>query len=118
MIRALAILLLFQLAGELLSRGLGVPVPGPVIGLAALFCALVLRPALRDLLKPTTDTILGHLSLLFVPAGVGVIAHIDTFGRNGPALIVALTISTGLSILAATLAFRGVVRLTGAEKDE
>ena len=118
MIRALAILLMFQLAGEVLSRMFALPVPGPVIGLAALFGALVLRPALRDVLKPTTDTILGHLSLLFVPAGVGVIAHIDTFGRNGIALVVALMISTTLAILAAALAFRGVARLTGAEADE
>ena len=52
------------------------------------------------------------------PAGVGVIAHIDTFGRNGIALVVALMVSTTLAILAAALAFRGVARLTGAEADE
>jgi len=117
-IRALAILLAFQLGGETLARGLGLPVPGPVIGLAALFLTLTLRPRLRETMQATTDTILGNLSLLFVPAGVGVIAHLDTFGRNGPALIAALTVSTGAAILAGVIAFRAVARLTGADADE
>ncbi len=117
MIRAAAILLLFQLGGEVIARGLGLPVPGPVIGLAAMFAALVLRPALRVQVEATAGTILKHLSLLFVPAGVGVIAHLDTFGREGPALLAALTVSTGAAILAAVFAFRAVARLTGADDE-
>ena len=115
MIRAVAILLLFQLGGEVLARGLGLPVPGPVIGLAAMFLALTLRPTLRSQVEAAAGVILKHLSLLFVPAGVGVIAHLDTFGRQGPALVAALTVSTGASILAAVYAFRLVARLTGAD---
>ena len=118
MIRALAILLLFQLAGESLARGLGLPLPGPVLGLAGLFLALLLRPSLRETMEDTCKTLLGHLSLLFVPAGVGVVAHLDTFGRNGLALIVALVISTALAILAAAAAFGLVARMTGAGADE
>lgn len=114
MIRAVAILLLFQLGGEVAARGLDLPVPGPVIGLAAMFLALVLRPRLRPQVEETATTILRHLSLLFVPAGVGVIAHLDTFGRQGPALVAALTVSTAAAILAAVYTFRAVARLTGA----
>ncbi len=115
MIEAAALLLLFQLGGEVLARALALPVPGPVIGLAAMFAALVLRPALRPRIETTARTILSHLSLLFVPAGVGVVAHLDTFGREGPALLAALTVSTTLSILAGVYAFRLVARLTGAD---
>ena len=118
MIRALAILLLFQLAGETVARGTGLPLPGPVLGLAALFGLLFLRPSLRDRLEATATTLLGHLSLLFVPAGVGVIAHLDTFGRDGPALAAALVVSTALAIVAAVAAFAAVARLTGARADE
>jgi holin-like protein len=114
MIRAVALLLLFQLGGEVVARALGLPVPGPVIGLAAMFAALVLRPTLRPKVEATAATILRHLSLLFVPAGVGVIAHLETFGRQGPALLAALTVSTAAAILAAVYAFRVVARLTGA----
>lgn len=117
MIRAVAILLVFQLGGEVAARGLGLPVPGPVIGLAAMFAALTLRPALRPMLEETATTILRHLSLLFVPAGVGVIAHLDTFGRQGPALVAALTVSTAASIVAGVYAFRAVARLTGADDE-
>ncbi len=115
MIRAVAVLLLFQLGGEVAARGLGLPIPGPVLGLAAMFAALVLRPALRPQVEATATTILKHLSLLFVPAGVGVIAHLDTFGREGPALLAALVVSTTASILAGVYAFRLVARLTGAD---
>ena len=77
MIPALAALLVCQLVGEALVRALAVPVPGPVAGMAGLLLALVLRPAWLAALKPTTTTLLQHLSLLFVPAGVGVMLHLQ-----------------------------------------
>ncbi|WGW04472.1 CidA/LrgA family protein [Tropicibacter oceani] len=113
MIRVLTVLLLFQLAGESLSRGLGMSVPGPVLGLAGLFLTLVMVPRLAEYMRATVTGLLGHLSLLFVPAGVGVVAHLDTFGRDGAGLIVALIASTVLAILAGVGAFLLVARLTG-----
>lgn len=117
MIRAVAILLMFQLGGEVVARGLGLPVPGPVIGLVAMFLTLTAVPGLRPRVEETAGTILKHLSLLFVPAGVGIVAHLDTFGRQGIALLTAVTISTAVAILAAVYAFRLVSRLTGADDD-
>ena len=117
MIRALAILLVFQLAGESLARGTGLPLPGPVLGLAGLFVALMLWAPLRAMVEDTAHTLLNHLSLLFVPAGVGVVAHLDTFGRQGPALLVALIVSTAAAILVAVVVFRAVAKLTGAGDD-
>ena len=114
MIRAIAILLVFQLAGESLARGLSLPLPGPVLGLAGLFTALMLFKPLREMVEETANTLLSHLSLLFVPAGVGVVAHLDVFGRQGPALMAALIVSTGLSILVSVIVFRAVAKLTGA----
>ena len=77
MIAALTILLLFQLAGEVLVQLSGLPVPGPVIGMVLLFLALALRGSVSEDLRNTSQTLLSHLSLLFVPAGVGVphVAH-------------------------------------------
>ena len=82
MIPALATLLVCQLLGEALVRTLAVPVPGPVVGMAGLLLALVLRPAWLAALKPTTATLLQHLSLLFVPAGVGVSCTCSAWGRK------------------------------------
>jgi len=75
MLQALTALLLFQLAGEALVQFFVLPIPGPVIGLALLFAAMSLRPAIADRLRESAAALLQHLSLLFVPAGVGVMLH-------------------------------------------
>ncbi|EYD73372.1 CidA/LrgA family protein [Limimaricola hongkongensis] len=116
MIVNLVVLLACQLSGEVAARGLGLPVPGPVIGMALLFAALVLRPKLAERIAPTTSGLLAHLSLLFVPAGVGVVGHLDTLGRDGVALIAALLLSTVAAILAGVWVFLAVARLTGASE--
>src|ERR1700735_3928193 len=99
MIRGLFILLVFQLVGEVASRGLALPAPGPVIGLALLVIALGLyqrwRPLDEDALAASD---LGHaargllaaLPLLFVPAGVGVVQYLGLLRAQGGGVAVAL----------------------------
>ncbi|WP_296761488.1 CidA/LrgA family protein [Sediminimonas sp.] len=118
MIRNIAILLVFQLGGETLARGAALSVPGPVIGLGALFLTLLAVPALADRMRDTANGLLAHLSLLFVPAGVGVSTHLATFADAGPALVAALVGSTVLAILAGVGAFLLTARLTGSRGDE
>jgi holin-like protein len=103
MIPALAALLVCQLVGEALVRALAVSVPGPVAGMAGLLLALVLRPAWLAALKPTTTTLLQHLSLLFVPAGVGVMLHLQRLGNEALAIGVALVLSTWIGLASAAL---------------
>lgn len=103
MIPALATLLVFQLVGEAMVRTLGVPVPGPVVGMALLLLTLVLRPAWTSAIKPTAQTLLQHLSLLFVPAGVGVMLHLQRLGDEAFAIGVALVISTWVGLASAAL---------------
>lgn len=93
MIPALATLLVFQLMGEVVVMSLGLPVPGPVVGLALLLTLLVLRPATLKAIKPTVQ-VLQHLSLLFVPAAVGVMQHLQRLGDEALAIGVALVVST------------------------
>ena len=76
MLSALTQLLIFQLIGEVFARWLALPVPGPVIGMLLLFAALVLRGGADKELQTTSQTLLQHLSLLFVPAGTGVMLHL------------------------------------------
>lgn len=113
MILNIAIILLAQLAGEVLARLLALPIPGPVIGMALLLAAFLIRRALAERVLPTSQTILSHLSLLFVPAGVGVIGHAEALGRSGPALLVALAASTVLALAAGALTFVWLARLGG-----
>ncbi|GAB4465055.1 MAG: hypothetical protein OHK0044_03250 [Burkholderiaceae bacterium] len=103
MIAPLATLLAFQLAGEALAFGLKLPIPGPVIGMALLLAVLALRPTLLDALRPTATTLLQHLSLLFVPAGVGVMVHGQRLADEGMAIVAALVVSTVLALAATAL---------------
>jgi holin-like protein len=103
MIGALASLLGLQLIGEVLVLALGLPVPGPVLGLLILLVALRLRPAWLAQLRSTALGLLQHLSLLFVPAGVGVMVHAQRLSDEGLAIVMALLISTLLAIAATAL---------------
>lgn len=112
MIAHLFVILAFQLAGEVTTRALGLLLPGPVLGLVMMIVAFILFPKLAEAIRPTALGLLSHLSLLFVPAGVGVIGHLSTFGDQGVALLVALLISTPLAIAVGAVTFVGVARLT------
>ena len=116
MLPTLGLLLSCQLIGEITARGLGLPVPGPVLGLTLLIVILALRPASEDQLKPTTTVILANLSLMFVPAGVGVIGNLDALSADWLPLLVILVASTILAMLAAVGTFIAVSRLTGSRE--
>lgn len=114
MIGAVVLLLGAQFAGEVLARGVGLPVPGPIIGLLLLYGALCVRNDLEALLKPVTSTLLGNLSLLFVPAGVGVVGYLDLLRDQGLALAGVLVGSTVLSITVGAVTFTFAARLIGS----
>ena len=113
MLVALTLLLGCQLAGELLTRGTGLPVPGPVAGLVLMLVLFTVRPSLASALRPTTSVILANLSLLFVPAGVGVIANLDVLAGDGAAILAVLALSTVLSMLATVGTFLLVRNIVG-----
>lgn len=113
MILHLALLLLCQLAGEVVAR-LWVPqVPGPVLGLALFAAVLIASPRLLSVVRQTVTEFLRHLSLLFVPAGVGVTVQLDRIADDVLAIGAALLLSTAAGIAAGALVFRWAARLTG-----
>ena len=87
-----------QLVGELFIAATGLPVPGPVVGMALLFTGLLLRGAIPPQLGKVADALISHLSLLFVPAGVGVMAHASLIGSELVPISAALVVSTLLTI--------------------
>ena len=97
----------------LIWSGLALPVPGPVVGLALLLLTLVLRPSVLDGIKPTAQTLLQHLSLLFVPAGVGVMLHLQRLGDEALAIGVALVVSTLVGLASAALTMAWLMKRTG-----
>lgn len=103
-------LLLFQCAGEALVLLAGWPVPGPVAGMALLFIVLLIRPSAREPLSVAADGFAKHLSLLFVPAGVGVMLHVTRLVDEWLPIVVALVLSTVLAIAATALTFAWLAR--------
>ena len=114
-LQGMAWLLALQLAGELLARALRLPFPGPVIGMVLLMVALR-WPAVRVPVAGVARFLLAHLSLLFVPVGVGVITHLDLLRQHGVALLLVLLLSTwvGLAVTAAVL--RALLRRDAARQ--
>jgi putative effector of murein hydrolase LrgA (UPF0299 family) len=118
MLPALAALLLCQLAGEAVVRVGGLPVPGPVVGMVILFALLAAKAPLPAMMQDTSDGILRHLSLLFVPAGVGLVNNLDRLGSDGLRLYVVVLISTVIALTTTALVFAGVARLMGDKDGE
>jgi putative effector of murein hydrolase LrgA (UPF0299 family) len=117
MLRGVFLLLFCQLVGEVLTRTLGLPAPGPVIGLALLaagFAVWSRRNPQVDVddtdVGKAANALLGVLSLLFVPAGVGVVQYFDLIARYGVALGAALIVSTALTLVATVGVFVFVKR--------
>lgn len=106
MLRAMTMLLLFQLAGEIIARSLTLPIPGPVIGMLLLLVTLLIRGAPSQSLRETSQGLLGYLPLLFVPAGVGVMTYAALLQSEWLALLVILVGSTLLTLLVTALAMR------------
>ncbi len=117
-IHYLALLLACQLTGEVLSLFLRLPVPGPVLGMLLLFVGLLIKRGVPSGLARTAEGLLEHLSLLFVPAGVGVMLHISLLVDQWAALSVALIFSTALTIVATALVMSWLtVRRSDEEAD-
>lgn len=108
MLAAFAILLIFQCLGEGIAFLTGWPVPGPVIGMLLLFASLLAFPRLYELLEQTATELLRHLSLLFVPAGVGIIVAAASGRGQWLAIAVALVCSTLLTLAVTALVMQAL----------
>lgn len=102
-----------QLAGELFVALLGLPVPGPVAGMVLLLAGLIVRGGIPEGLGKVGDALLSNLSLLFVPAGVGVLLHGALLGREWPAVATALIVSTLLTVAVTAWLMRRLGREAG-----
>lgn len=113
MLAYLTLIFACQLAGELAARAFGLPLPGPVLGMALLFLILLARGAAPPDLEKVADGLLRHLSLLFVPAGVGVLLHFRLISQDWAAIGAALLASTVATIAVTGLAMAWLNRSRG-----
>jgi len=126
MIASLSLILLCQLIGEVIVRGLGLPMPGPVLGLLFLLLLLLARDRFALLaagplsgggVENASRVLLANLSLLFVPAGVGVVQKLDLLAEHGIAIIIVLAISVVVTLLATVATFVLASRLMTRGED-
>ncbi len=108
MLNALTLILACQLSGEIITQLLAAPVPGPVLGMLLLLFWIMLRGGIPDELGRAADILLGQLSLLFVPAGVGVMLHWQRLQAEWLAIAVALVIGTLITLAITALTMSGV----------
>ncbi len=120
MIASLGLILLCQLVGEIAVRESGLPIPGPVVGLLLLFVLLLGRDHLALLqrgplksggVEKAADGMLAHLSLLFVPAGVGVVQQLDLVTEHGVGIFIILVLSAIVTLVVTSLTFLATSRL-------
>jgi holin-like protein len=120
MIASLCLILLCQLAGEIIVRSMALPIPGPVLGMLLLFVLLLLRdraslfavgPLQGGGVESAAKGLLAHLSLMFIPAGVGVVQRLDLLAEHGAAIAGVLAISVVITLLVTVGTFLVVSRL-------
>jgi holin-like protein len=100
MLRALVVLFTGLFVGNLLNRLTGVPVPGPVIGLLIMLAFLVLGSGPDQPLRQIGHGLLRNMSILFVPAGVGLITQLPALEHDAMAIGIAILVSTALGMAA------------------
>lgn len=121
---AFATLVGCQLIGEVLRQTLRLPLPGPVIGMFLLAAWLVLTghaqsdgdEAAPSSLTQTATSLIANMGLLFVPAGVGVIAELPVLRKEWLAILAGLLISTVLSLVVTGLVMQWVSRTVEARR--
>jgi holin-like protein len=116
MLPTLATLLVFQTLGEVLAYALALPLPGPVLGMALLLAWLLADARVAPRLRGTSVELLRHLSLLFVPAGVGVMVHVGRIAQEWLPIVVALVVSTVLALGVTALVVQWASRRLARER--
>ena len=112
MILTIALLLLFQLAGVVISALTGAPVPGAVIGMLLFLFALMTVRGLLQKTLPVVNVLLAHFALLFVPAGVGIIEYKDLLLSEWLPIGAAILGSSILAMTTTVLVTRLVMKLS------
>jgi len=117
MLEALSLILTCQLIGEVMVLVSGLPVPGPVLGMLLLLAWLILRGSVSEGVGQTAETLLGHLSLLFVPAGVGILLHWERVREQWQAISAALFFGTLITLAVTGLTMTTLQRLLAWRQD-
>lgn len=116
-LNGITLLLIYQLIGELTARWFKLPIPGPVLGMALLFISLILYKRVPEALEAASTALLSHLSLLFIPAGVGLMLYFDAIAKEWLPIIVTLIFSTLISMAVIALCMQSLMKVFKPKAD-
>lgn len=102
-------LLVFQFLGEALVVWANLPIPGPVMGMLLLLGTLVINGGVPELVRTPAEGLIQHLSLLFIPAGVGLMMHLNVLRQEGWIVASALIGSTFAAMFVTALLLKWLI---------
>lgn len=115
-------LMLFQLCGEISVRLIDVAIPGPVLGLAYMLVFLWLHQKWRGTeplaLTRVASNLLAHLSLLFVPAGVGIMLHFEKIVQQWQPVVIALLVGSCVTLIVTAWTLKLLIKFTKLPEPE
>ncbi|WP_293646106.1 CidA/LrgA family protein [Thiolapillus sp.] len=117
-LNGMTLLLIYQLVGEIGVHMLQWPVPGPVLGMVLLFLTLLLRKGIPASIDSSSHVLLNHLSLLFVPAGVGMMVYLERLKQEWLPIVAALFLGTLITLSVSALVMQATTRLFSSRVPE
>ena len=106
MIRALSILILLQWGGEVLAKGMRLPLPGSLVGMLLLLAWLMTRGRLSQGMQQTSQALLQNLMLLFIPFITGIIAQAKQVSAQWLPFLAACVLGAVVSLIATAWTLR------------
>ncbi|WP_028857610.1 CidA/LrgA family protein [Psychrilyobacter atlanticus] len=99
MIKQYAIIFMVTYLGEMISKSINFPFPGPVIGMLILFILLERKLIDVDFVEKGANNILLNLAIFFIPPGVGLISALDLLNGNVLKIVVTMILTTIITMV-------------------
>ncbi|MFT0548248.1 CidA/LrgA family protein [Allopusillimonas ginsengisoli] len=111
-----ALLVAMQFLGDAVVRLMGVPLPGPLLGMVFMLPVLMLLRRVPEGLSIICRYLLGHMPLLFVPLIAGVMTQFGVLGLEWIPFLLSCIVGTAITIVVTALVFRWMMQRTSGKK--
>ncbi|MBE6054007.1 MAG: CidA/LrgA family protein [Clostridium sartagoforme] len=111
--REAIIILGIYLIGELISKGLSLPLPGNIIGMIILLVLLCTKVIKVEKIESISTFFLDHLSFFFIPAGVGLISSFDSIKDSLIYILILCLITTAIVIIVTGTVVQCIIKFKG-----
>jgi len=91
----------FNVVGASAVSASGLPIPGNLVGMGALYALLALGIVKVSWFEPAGSLLIRHLAFFFVPITVGLMDMGALFATRGIGIIVTLAVSAGIGVMLA-----------------